>query len=123
MPTSNNAASEQEAPDPSLSWTSIPSGSFYFDVAVANSNVLTFTGTTGLSRTAVDSTQNGFSASSISSYTTGVSGNFDAGFDTTRTDDTSISGVYVTAIPEPGTFALFAGALGLCLVLLRRRRA
>jgi len=34
-----------------------------------------------------------------------------------------VDNVAITAIPEPGTFALFAGALGLAAVMLRRRRA
>lgn len=37
--------------------------------------------------------------------------------------DNGIDNVTVTAIPEPSTFALFAGALGLALVMVRRRRA
>jgi len=52
-------------------------------------------------------------------YFTGANPAADSEFTNLTGDDIVFTG---TAIPEPSTFALFAGALGLSLVLLRRRR-
>ena len=40
-----------------------------------------------------------------------------------RFDDLSFNGTVVSAVPEPGTYALMSGLLALCSVMLRRRRA
>ncbi len=57
--------------------------------------------------------------------TYGGSGNFKFDFYPTSTGqdgDGDLTSLSITAIPEPSTFALLAGALGLGLVMLRRRR-
>ncbi len=116
MPPATQAASANEA-DLSLSFTAVPAGAVYFDVAAVNNSADSFSSTDGLTRDA-SATQSGFSAGMISSYAEGVSGDITAGYSTSVSDSVALSGVYV--VPEPATMSLLA--LGGLVALRRRRR-
>lgn len=92
------------------------STSYFVDLADGNN----FTGTysivssTDSQNPATSGNYMRFSGLSGSSQTIEVTGN---------STNYAITGMQVAAIPEPSSFALLAGALGLGLVFLRRRRA
>ena len=115
----------------SVTLNSVAAGSFIFDSFVANQgNDTTISGATRDGTVIQDrwntNTPNNARVSIFGTYIDDASGNYTLSGNLNRIPtgtDGLLTGVAVTAIPEPGTFALFAGALGLALALRRRRRA
>lgn len=91
-------------------------------VGGAATDVLTFTSTA--TNTSADwDTESTIAASYDVDVTSVVGKNLFVRFDTTATGSefARLDNVYVSVIPESGTYALIAGILGLCSVMARRR--
>jgi len=102
------------------SLSGLSAGSFV--IGTAGLNGFSFPSTAGDYTPTASGTQDVPSAFMITAYQTNVSGNFDAFYTNSRDDKATFANASIAAIPEPSTFALMAGTLGLGLVLLRRRR-
>ena len=101
-------------------FSSLPSGSLVFGVAVQNNTPSPIAA--GNFTPTGSASQSGFSASMIAAYQTGVSGNFNASYTATGAAQWPYANLEISAIPEPSTVALLVAGLG-GLALLRRRRS